>query len=162
MTMEGQGLNEKLDGFVNRYLVVKEAKCQRHCQEPARFVPLSQEKSGLVAAYVCPGNHVARVVYFSLEPDPDWFEKSLKGQIGDLLRSRDLRSATRHGWELGGNAETDIQMISDHGVKQYYWTFYPKSEEEKTMGAFQCLDCGKLFSKQFADDSKLCSNCRKS
>jgi hypothetical protein len=150
--------NKFLD-FADRYLVINDAKCFRHCQEPARFVPLIQESSTLVGAYVCPSNYVSRIVYFSIDPDAEWFEKLLKDQIGSLLRSRDLRVATRHGWELGGNAEAEISEVSDHGIKQYYWTFYPKSDEEKATGAFRCEKCGSLFVKKFADESKICSKC---
>jgi len=159
MTM---GQNEKFLDFVNQYLIIRDAKCYRHCQEPAGFVPLFQEGSSLVGGYVCPKNYVSRVVYFSLDPDVVWYEKFLKNQIGGLLRPRDLRIATRHGWELGGNAENEIKKVSDRGVKEYYWTFYPQSEEEKTTGTFRCKNCGKLFVKKFSDESELCSDCAKS
>jgi len=153
--------NGKFLDFVNLHLIIRDAKCYRHCQKSASFVTLSQEDSSMVGAYICPENYVSRVVYFSLDPDLSWFEKFLKAQIGDLLRSRDLRLATRHGWELGGNAEMEISEISDHGVKQYYWTFYPQSEMEKNTGAFRCENCGKLFTKRFSDESKLCPECAK-
>ena len=152
--------DRKFADFVNTYLIIQDAKCYRHCQEPAKFSSLKSDKSGIVGAYICPGNYATRVVYFSQKPDPEWFEKFLKDQLGDLVRSRDIRSATRHGWELGGNAETEIREIIDGGLKQFYWTFYPASDGEKTRGAFRCENCGALFAKQFSDDSKLCLECR--
>jgi hypothetical protein len=148
--------------FVNDYLVVRDAKCYRHCRDQAKFVALKADRPGLVGGYFCPGNYASRVVYFSLQSDSNWFEKFLKEQAGELVRSKDIRWATRHGWELGGNAESEIPKISKDGIEQYYWTLYPASDEEKTKGAFRCENCGRLFVKGFSDDSKLCSDCKSS
>jgi hypothetical protein len=148
--------------FVNRYLVVKDAKCHRHCQDPARLVSMFIGDSSVVGAYICPSSYVSRVVYFAVRPDREWFEKFLREQVGSMLRPRDLRVATRHGWELGGNAEAEILGISDTGdVKEYYWTFYPKTDPEKSMGAFICKNCGTLFAKSFSDESAVCPKCTK-
>lgn len=69
--------------------------------------------------------------------------------------------ATRHGWELGGKAEDEIKEISD-SVKEYYWTMYARTDEEKKYGTFLCAKsdggCGKLFNKLRSDSSKLCPN----
>jgi hypothetical protein len=146
--------------FVHRYLVVGDAKCYRHCKEPAKFVSLFMGDSSLVGAYVCPSNYISRVVYFANHPDREWFEKFLREQLESMLRSRDLRVATRHGWELGGNAEAEILGISDTAdVNEYYWTFYPKTEPEKTTGAFICSNCGTLFVKNFSEETTLCTKC---
>jgi hypothetical protein len=147
-------------GFVKNYLVVSDVKCHRHCQEPAKFTLLFKGDSFFVGAYVCPSNYISRVVYFANHPDRRWFETFLSGQVGSMLRSRDIRVATRHGWELGGNAEAEILGISDTGdVKEYYWTFYALTEDEKTLGAFICSNCGDLFTKNFSDESTLCPKC---
>jgi hypothetical protein len=152
--------DREFSNFVNGYLIVQDAKCYRHCQEPAKFTPLKSDKPGIIGGYVCPGNYASRIVYFSLDPDREWFEGYLKKQLGDAVRSRDIRSATRHGWELGGNAEAEIKKISTAGLKQFYWTFYPATDEEKTRGAFRCDNCGRLFAKEFSDPSKVCPDCR--
>lgn len=151
---------EKFSEFVDRYLIVKDAKCYRHCQQNAKFTPLRTDHPGVIGGYACPGNYVSRVVYFSLQPDQAWFETFLRGQVGDLLRSRDLRVATRHGWELGGKAESEIKQVSSDGIRQIYWTLYPVSESEKTSGPFRCENCGSLFVKSFSDDADLCTKCR--
>jgi hypothetical protein len=146
--------------FVTRYLIVNDAKCNRHCQNPAKFVTIKTDGPNFVGGYFCPGNYATRVVYFSPKPDRQWFENLLKEQAGGLFRAKDIRHATRHGWELGGGAEAEIAKISDGEVRQYYWTFYPANEEEKTTGAFRCEKCGSLFVKKYSDDSTLCRNCR--
>ncbi|MGI0092203.1 MAG: hypothetical protein ACREBS_10890, partial [Nitrososphaerales archaeon] len=78
------------------------------------------------------------------------------------VRQRDIRSATRHGWELGGNAEDEIKGISE-SIRQYYWTFYAKSEDEKKYGTFVCPEgsggCGRLYTKLQSDDSEFCPDC---
>jgi hypothetical protein len=145
--------------FVQKYLIVSDAKCYRHCQNEAKFLPLSSDKPGILGGYFCPGNYASRVVYFSLDPDQDWFENFLRKRVGDRVRTRDIRSATRHGWELGGNAETEITKVSSDGVKQLYWTAYPANEEEKNSGAFRCEKCGSLFVKSFTDGTKTCPVC---
>jgi hypothetical protein len=147
--------------FVNQYLIVKEAKCNRHCQNAVKFVALKADQPGIVGGYVCPGNYVSRVVYFSPDPDREWFEKFLKDQVGERVRSRDIRTATRHGWELGGKAEEEIKKIPNEKITQVYWTSYPASDEEKTSGAFRCENCGRLFVKNFADENRLCADCRR-
>ena len=150
---------DEFSNFVNRYLIVQDAKCYRHCQDGAKFVALKADRPGIIGGYFCPGNYASRVVYFSLHPDRDWFEKFLRDQVEERVRSKDIRSATRHGWELGGNAETEIKKISANGVTQLYWTAYPASEEEKVSGTFRCENCGRLFVKTFSDEAKLCSDC---
>ena len=159
----------RLIDFAKEYLVIKEAKCYRHCQKQTRFVSLLQEGSSLVGGYVCPDNYVSRVVYFADEPDAEWFEQFLERQVGNKrLRSKDIRYATRHGWELGGNGEKEIALVAPvtKSLKQYYWTFYPKNDEEKKDGTFLCPEeeggCGSLFTKSISDGTKLCPKCRSS
>lgn len=118
----------------------------------------------VVGAYVCPANYVSRVVYFAEDPNPDWFEKFLIDQVGDRLRKKDIRMATRHGWELGGSAEDEILEISpSHTIKEYYWTFYAGSEDDKESGTFLCQKreggCGQLFNKLVSSESRLCPAC---
>lgn len=152
--------------FVKEYLVVKDAKCYRHCENETRFVSLFQKASSLVGGYACPGNYVSRVVYFAEEPDSKWFEQFLQEQVGKRVRKRDIRYATRHGWELGSNAEKEISFIAPKtgSVKQFYWTFYPSSDEEVQSGTFLCPKeeggCGLLFTKLVSDSSRQCPRCR--
>jgi len=151
--------SQDFKNFVERYLIVQDAKDYRHCQSPAKFVALKADRPGVIGGYFCPENYSTRIVYFSLDPDREWFLKILQDQADGLVRPRDIRVATRHGWELGGNAEKEIKLVSDNGIKQLYWTLYPASDEEKTTGPFLCANCGKLFVKHFSEPSKLCSNC---
>jgi hypothetical protein len=154
--------------FVDKYLIAKDAKCYRHCQGPTTFVPLVSSESSLTGAYVCPQSYVSRVVYFADEPSASWLERFLTDQLGSVrVRSKDIRKATRHGWELGEDAEEKIRGVSGNGkLVQHYWTFYARSEEEKQTGTYLCSKenggCGRLYLKSNSDNSKLCPNCRSS
>jgi hypothetical protein len=158
---------DQLLSFVEKYLVVNDAKCYRHCDRATKFVPIFRYDSTIVGAYVCPQNYVSRIVYFANNPDPDWFKEFLFDQIGkDRINPRDIRKATRHGWELGGNAEKEISNVSkSREITQYYWTPYPATDEEKKYGVFICAKeqggCGKLYSKLKTDETKLCPSCQK-
>jgi len=163
--MEKQTQDKFLD-FVEHYLVIDGAKCYRHCEQPAKFTPIFQSESSLVGAYVCPQGYVSRVVYFAANPDAEWFKEFLRNPLGEKrVKTQDIRSATRHGWELGGTAEAEISKVAKSGtITQYYWTFYPKTNEEKSLGTFLCPKeeggCGRLYTKLNTEDSRLCPNCR--
>jgi hypothetical protein len=147
--------------FAENYLLVSIAKCMRSCQKPAKATPIQRTDESLTVAYVCPESHVSRIVYFATNPDAKWFESFLRNQLGDRIRSRDIRKATRHGWELDGNAEKEIP----NDVTQFYWTFYARNEEEKNYSTILCMKerggCGRLFTQSFARKSVLCPDCLK-
>jgi hypothetical protein len=159
-------LTSQLLGFVEKYLAVNDAKCSRHCDSKATLIPIKETDTSLVGAYICPQNYVSRVVYFANDPDPKWFQEFLTEQLGKV-RPRDFRKATRHGWELGRDAEKEIPNISKSAsISQYYWTPYPQTDREKEYGIFICPrqdgGCGKFYSKLKSDSSILCPDCRKS
>jgi hypothetical protein len=149
--------------FVNKYLVVEGLPCGRHCNKPVKFHPLDSGTE-LVGAYVDPEYYVSRVVYFSEKPNSPWFENFLKEQGGEpRVRKKDIRYATRHGWELGGNAEEEISQVSPDGIREYYWTFYAQNDADKQEGTFFCAKenggCGRLFTQKIAGAKKLCPRC---
>jgi hypothetical protein len=155
-----------LKEVVDNYLSFK-GRCRRHCDKSTSSVELWSDATNIVKAYVCPEGYVSRVIYFSRDPDIAWFKDFLSTQIGaGLVNDRDIRPATRHGWELSDNALRKISDISSTGVvKEVYWTTYPKSEKEKKRGIFLCSDpkkgkgCKNLFVQEVTSTEKLCSTC---
>jgi thiol-disulfide isomerase/thioredoxin len=170
--------------LIHSYLTF-EGKCYRHCEKRTSFKDLQPKQenipAGVLGAYTCPENYVSRVVYFS-EGDPrvEWFQDFLKKQVGeDRVRTRDIRFASRYGWELGRGAFESIRGLrvgesssQTNKVTEVYWTFYPKSEEDKRFGTFLCLDeeslgeskrgCGRLFTQGLSPTKQeLCPDCRK-
>lgn len=147
--------------FIRKYLVVEGLPCSRHCDKSTHFVTMVENREKLVGGYVCPDNYVTRLVYFELDNhDASWFKSFVRNELdgGPMVRDRDFRVATRHGWELGGNAEDETASFTDRskGIKEYYWTFYGRNDEEKKLGNFLCERCGKLFTQSLSSKSKTC------
>ena len=158
-----------LDDFVERHLAFK-VECRRHCDEPASFRVLLTEQKGIVGVYNCPSGFVSRVVYFSLEPDLDWFYAFLSGQLGKkMVEKRDLRTATRYGWELNEEAAEDLVgltiQLRKPVIREVYWVHHPKNDAEKNRGVFLCSDpaqgrgCRRLFVQEVTSRNRLCPKC---
>ncbi len=166
---QARALTERspLQEFVETYLRF-EGICRRHCDAPTAFVSLSSEENHLVGAYVCPTGYVSRVIYFSESPDLPWFRRFLTSQVGEeIVSDRDLRPATRHGWELGKDAAAAIGAVSPHQrLREVYWTIYPRTETAKSRGVFLCSDtegrrgCRTLFVQDLTATTTLCPRCR--
>jgi hypothetical protein len=162
--------HESLARLVERHLVF-DVTCRGHCSRPASFKSLSEEQGKVVGAYLCPEGFVSRVVYFGLTPDLEWFHRFLSGQLGgEMVQRRDLRVASRHGWELGEGAAEEFGRLAREGqrpvVKEVYWTRYPRTDADKRRGVFLCSDpkrgrgCGRLFVQEVTSKAKLCPQCR--
>lgn len=147
----------------------------------ASFRELKDEGSSvskkLLGAYACPGNYVSRVVYFDEgNPDTEWFYNFLESQLGgERVRRRDIRHASRYGWELRRGAFGEIQRVTGSRkvtpkITEVYWTFYPKDDNEKKYGTFICgvgnedenKGCRKLFTQDTSSTERFCPDCRKS
>jgi hypothetical protein len=156
-----------LKEFVETYFRF-EGNCRRHCDDPTSFVFLWSDGDHVVGAYVCPAAYVSRVVYFSGKPDLTWFRTFLTTQVGDeIVADRDIRPATRHGWELRKDATAEIGEISPHHqVQEVYWTIYPRTENATSRGVFLCSEpkgcqgCHKLFVQDLTATTTLCPTCR--
>jgi len=130
---------------------------------------LSKGPESLIGAYVCPDGVVSQVVYFSTKPDREYFIRTLAAQVGqEHLNSRDIRVASRHGWELGGEAEKALRSkLGKAGViHETYWTRYPRTDVEKQLVASLCAGdsakagCMKLFMHDRTSVEKFCPSCK--
>ena len=162
--------HNSLSNFVERYMVYK-VQCRGHCEATTSFRLLNVENNRVVGAYCCPSGFVSRVIYFGAEPDTNFFHSFLSNQLGnEIVQRRDLRLATRYGWELGEGAEKELKELSYEWrrpmIEEVYWIRYPKSDAEKSRGIFLCQDpdsgkgCGKLFIQEITSKMRLCSSCR--
>ena len=147
---------KSLKEFVEKYLTFQ-GQC-RHCDNPSSLVHLRFDSKGVIGAYVCPSGYVSRVVYFSVYQDVRPLRDFLYSQVGEeIVRDRDIRLATRHGWELGSDAMAEIGNVSSAGViKEVYWTVYPKTEDERKRGIFLCSyqEQGRRCSRLFVQDKQ--------
>jgi predicted Zn-ribbon and HTH transcriptional regulator len=111
---------------------------------------------------------VSRVVYFSFYQDVKQLRNFLYSQVGkEIVADRDIRPATRHGWELGSNAMAEIGEVSPTGViNEVYWTVYAKNEDERRPGVFVCSyprkgrGCNRLFVQDKKSRNRLCPKCK--
>ncbi|HXX87674.1 MAG TPA: hypothetical protein VEH86_04420 [Candidatus Acidoferrum sp.] len=157
---------KSLEEFVEKYLKFQ-GQC-KHCDEPSSLVLLQSDPKNIIGAYVCPNRYVSRVVYFSVNPDIKLLKAFLYSQVGkQIVADRDIRPATRHGWELGSDALAEIGKVSPNGViKEVYWTVYPKTEDERNMGIFLCSHSekgsriGRLFIQDKKSRNTLCPKCK--
>jgi len=158
---------KSLKEFVEAYLTF-DGQCYRHCDSPSSFVDLRSDSDNVIGAYVCPSGYVSRVVYFSVHPDVKQLRSFLISQVGkEIVNDRDIRPATRHGWELGGDAMAEIREVSPAGViKEIYWTVYAKTEDERKRGVFVCshrkkgMGCNGLFVQDKKSRNRLCPKCK--
>jgi len=153
--------------FVRKHLTFT-GKCYGHCDKSTAMKVLSKDSDHVLGAYICPDGVASHVVYFSLKPDLAWFEKLLSDQVGrENVESRDIRLATRHGWELGRGArdELEAQLACQSSIKEVYWRRYPKTDEQKQMNVSLCVGnesdagCLKLFMQPKGSNQRLCPTC---
>jgi len=156
-----------LPEFVRQHLSFK-GKC-RHCDKPTSMKVIVEDSARVLGAYVCPDEFVSQVVYFSQKPDLKWFTELLTREVGpEHFTSNDVRVATRHGWELGGNAlETlEAKVGPNSTITEVYWTRYARTDAEKQIGISLCVGdgsrpgCLKLFAHDRNMVEKFCPACK--
>jgi hypothetical protein len=158
-----------LHNIVENYLTFS-SQCRRHCTKSTSFIELWSNPTKMVKAYVCPDGYVSRVIAFSMHPTVTWFRNFIVNQgVAEILNDRDLRLASRHGWELKTDRSHTFKHISPTSViYEVYWTTYPKTDEERQRGLFLCSDdeqgkgCKRLFVQNINSPSKRCPQCRTS
>ena len=153
--------------FVNKNIRFN-GRCRIHCDKITSLVELWSDSNIFAGAYVCPSGYASRLLCFNREPDIEWFKNFLTNQVGEeMVKDRDLRVATRYGWDLEGDLAIEIRSLSPSGViNVVYWTMYPKSEEERRRGVFLCSDpqtgkgCNRLFVQELTSTNRLCPQCK--
>lgn len=157
-----------LPQFVEKHLSFT-GKCFRHCDKPTSMKVISQDSNHVLGAYVCPDGLVSQVVYFSAKPDLKWFNKTISDQVRTNFTTNDVRLATRHGWELGGDSQETLKrhLRSKPSITEVYWTRYARTEAQKQVAISLCLGdrtrpgCMKLFAHEISSVEKFCPACRK-
>ncbi len=159
--------SKPLKKFVEKYLTFQ-GRCYRHCDQISSFMDLRSDLNNVIAAYVCPDGYVSRVAYFSVCQDVKPLKSYLCSQVGEeIVADRDIRPATRHGWELGNDAMAEIGGVSPtSSIQEVYWTVYPKTEDERNRGVFVCSypendrGCNRLFVQHKESRNRLCPKCK--
>ena len=129
-------------------LAVADGRCYRHCREPLTERAVRSPLPGLWRVGVCPGGVVSVTSY------AEWTSGNPTARVRaalrrwsrppGLVRSRDLRLATRHGPELGRPAERFLaRQKLPVGVRVVYWRVYPSRAKDGTeRRLFACFRSG--------------------
>jgi len=154
--------------FIDNHLTFT-GKCFHHCKNPTTMRIIKEARGKIVAAYTCPDGFVSQVVYLTdSKPDLEWFREFLSEQVGKRnVSERDVRIATRYGWELGGKTRRQIQsQLGPAGkLAEVYWTRYPKTELQKKKAISLCIGssskpgCMRLFIHSRKSKPVLCPEC---
>ncbi len=154
--------------FVRDYLSFK-GKCFRHCDKQTSMKVLVEATTQVLGAYVCPDGFVSQVVYFSQKPDLKWFTDKLMSEVGrENFTSKDVRVASRHGWELGGRALETLEEKAGNNstITEVYWTRYARTDAEKQTAISLCVGdrsrpgCSKLFAHDRDSVESFCPTCK--
>lgn len=162
----------RLPPVVRKALAPDAPKCYRHCDRaihPRRF---RSALPGLWQVYACPGGAVSVVSYFEIskrDPTPD-VGRTLRGLSAPetLVRPHDLRSARRHGPELGRAAERWLALAPPGTeVRGTYWRLYPFEDRRgiarRLFACFRHLRRGVVFFTDVATAERpRCPKCRSS
>jgi len=120
-------------------------RCYRHCDRPIRTRRVAGRLPGTWQVRACPSGVVSVTVY------TEWTRRnptaSVRAELRrwtvppSLVRSWDLRLATRHGPELGRAAERFLTATRPkRGVRVVYWRVYPfRGRDGKERRLFVCF-----------------------
>jgi len=111
--------------------------CYRHCDRPVRLRTVASSLPGTWHVRACPSGVVSVTSYAEwTRRDPvDSVRRTLRRWTvpRSLVRSWDLRTATRHGPELGRRAEASLARVRPaRGVRVVYWRVYPFRAKDGT------------------------------
>ncbi len=111
-------------------LASRGGKCYRHCDRPIETRGVASPLPGLWQVHACPSGVVSVTSYAErTRRDPTKAVRTVLRAWSvppRLVRSWDLRLATRHGPELGRAAERFLGSTGPRrGVRVVYWRVYP-------------------------------------
>jgi hypothetical protein len=115
---------------IRRALASPEGRCYRHCDQPIRTLSLKSPLPGAWTVRACPSGVVSVTTY------AEWGKRNPSTAVramlrrwarpAALVRSWDLRLASRHGPELGRSAERFLARARPpRPVRIVYWRVYP-------------------------------------
>jgi hypothetical protein len=132
--------------------------CYRHCDRPLRVRGIRSRLPGAWHIRSCPSGVVSVTDYAEwTRRDPTDDVRTLLRQWTvppSLVRSHDLRVATRHGPELGKAAERLLAAtVPARGVRVVYWRVYPfRARNGSERRLFVCFRRGHRSPVFFAAD----------
>ena len=138
-------------------LLVTSAPC-RHCSGTAH---LEYVNDGLIAAHVCPGRYVSRIIMYGEQIDSDEFKKFVQKACQGMgnVEDSDIRITSRYAWDLGlDRASNELIMKEGYWTQNYRRT---KNDSPDRPALFLCSNGDSFFVQPVNLNEKLCQNCRK-
>lgn len=138
-------------------LLVTQAHC-RHCDNTAYLEFIN---NGLIAAHVCPGRYVSRIIAYGKQLDSDDFKRFVQGAVQEMERveSSDIRIARRYAWDLGlDRKRNELIMMEAYWTQNYRRT---KKDNQDRQALFLCSNRDSFFTQPLRGNERFCRNCRK-
>ena len=142
---------------VAQSLLRTSARCS-HCNGTAELEYLDD---GLIAAHVCPGRYVSRMIEYGKELDPKKFTSFVQKACEAMgtVESGDVRIASRYAWDLGLDRQNNDLIL-----KEAYWTQNyrrTKNDGPHRPALFLCSNRDSMFVQPLDSNETLCQECRK-
>jgi hypothetical protein len=142
-----------IDNFVTETFSAP-SNCYGHCKEQTN--PVFRKKDGSILCFqACPGRYVSRVIFYNADPE-DLISYLKDAAKGIEIKERDVRVATRYGWDLG------LKGTSGKVMRVSYWTQNygaSKVSNENRRALFLCSRCESPFVKEFNSIASTCERC---
>lgn len=132
---------------IEALVLAASGSCLYHCKGPTRPHAIATAGGARGWVYTCPAGTVSTVAFLggARRPSPVRIRTYLQARTAprERVQARDLRSATRHGPELGRGAE---RPTSADGVAApiylLYWRRYPKKVGRQYSYLYACFRHG--------------------
>ncbi len=139
-----------------RSLLRTPATC-RHCGGVASLEEVGED----LAAHVCPGRYVTRIIRYGEKLDQEEFRQFVEEQAKEMgaVERGDVRIASRYAWDLGLDSRSN-----DFVMKEVYWTqSYRRTKDDSPdrLALFLCSNKDSFFVRQLNGSEERCQSCRK-
>jgi hypothetical protein len=130
-----------------RFVLAPSGNCLYHCKEGTRPHAIANSRGTIGWVYTCPGGTVSTVAFLggARRPAPEQVRRYLQSRTErtERVQARDLRSATRHGPELGAAAERWAAGAGNHApIRLLYWRRYPRKMGARYSFLYACFQHG--------------------
>lgn len=131
-----------------KFVLVSSGNCLHHCKGRTRPRVLANSRGPIGWVYTCPGGTVSTVAFLggAHRPSPVRIRRYLQARLdrSERVQPRDLRSATRHGPELGAAAERWITGPGNGApIHLLYWRRYPRKVGRRYSFLYACFAHGR-------------------
>lgn len=153
-----------------RFVLSAAGTCLYHCTKRTRPRPIGSARVSIGWVYACPGGAVSTVTFVggARRPSPTRIRRYLRDRTerSEHVRLWDLRSATRHGPELGRVAERWVGGLGKQApIYLLYWRRYPRKVGRRYSFLYACFHHGagevRFFAAPKSSRQPACPFCRR-